>query len=224
MRSSSLPIDKERALRADAARIFMGGCTLLKLRRPTLLRVRRRRRQPAQPSAVRHCAAKPTPRPHLTAPAAATCRACAVPRGAGPEDMFLTPQAAQEAASARPRHDEHRVGGHSCANNQHRQLGGREGRAESEGARVHADVVRKDPLGHVHARLPPCLPRAAWPSNPACHEKWHATADAGSLEWRARRRYRKVQDASSWRTRRIQTESGAARACPRAAVAIWSYR
>ena len=60
--SSSQPIDKERALRADAARIFMGGCTLPKLCRPTLLLVRRRRRQPAQLSAVRHCAAKPAPR------------------------------------------------------------------------------------------------------------------------------------------------------------------
>ena len=97
------------------------------------------------------------------------CARGARARGASLADIFLAPHAAREAAPAQLRHRGLCAGGHRCAHDKHQQLEAREGRAKSEGAHVHAAVVRTDPLGHVLARPPPCLPHAAWPPNPDPH-------------------------------------------------------
>ena len=177
-----------------------------------------------QLSAVRRCAAAPFSAAHPMAPAAPTVACVHVPRGAAPAAVILAHRAARGTALARPCHDARYVGGRCCAYDKHQQLGGREGRAEPAGARVHADVVRQARPDAVLARLPLWLPAAARPQLGCCHKKWQQKADAGWVERCARRAHRRRLDASSWRTRRIQTESGAARARPRAAVAIWSYR
>ena len=92
---------------------------------------------------------------------ATVTRVCAACRTV-PSDPTLAAQAAREAPVIPRHHDERRVGRSCCANDKHRQLRGREERAELKGARVHADVVRKDPLGHMLAHVPPCLLNSAW--------------------------------------------------------------
>ena len=81
-------------------------------------------------------------------------------RIAVPADMLLPPSAAHGAACAPPLHNGIHRGRWRCANDKHRQLLAREGRAEHAGACLHADAVPTERLGHVLACLPAWLPVA----------------------------------------------------------------
>ena len=118
--------------------------------------------------------------------------------------------------------DERRVGLSCCANDKHRQLRGREERAEPKGARVHADVVRKDPLGHMLAHVPPCLLNSAWLPSLDPHFFRGSPVHHPPGRQYARGTYRRRQSSSSLRTRRGQRERDGARAPWRAPRAIWS--
>ena len=145
-----------------------------------------------------------------------------VPRVVLPSEPTLAAQAAREAPVIPRHHDERRVGLSCCANDKHRQLRGREERAELKGARVHADVVRKDPLGHMLAHVPPCLLNSAWLPSLDPHFFRGSPVHHPPGRQYARGTYRRRQSSSSLRTRRGQRERDGARAPWRALRAIWS--
>ena len=107
--------------------------------------------------AVRRCVAVPALW-HVSRPLqhAAVTRVH-VPRVVLPSESTLAARATREAPVVPLHHDERCVGRSCCANDKHQRLYGREGRAEPEGALVHADVVPAERLGHVLACLPAWL-------------------------------------------------------------------
>ena len=95
----------------------------------------------------------------------------------------------------------------------HQRQAARDGRVKSGGAREHANAVRRDRLGSAAACAWPCLRRSAPTSESAGHfskMKSGPHADPpSSHERRASPRPARWQDASFWRTGRIQRASGA---------------
>ena len=98
--------------------------------------------------------------------------------------------------------------------------------ARDEREAVRGELERSEQFGHaaldgVLLPLPACRARV-WPAALCCCAKWTEQTHHRPGCPCARRRYWSVQDASSLRTRRPQTESDGTRACRRAPIAMWS--